>query len=191
MKSGVEDGGLKDEGVCKRSWSVKPGLRSRDLKSRVSCWAFRIPGRIGAPNIASSTEPRFRHKTRNGMLRLQRVGYVRNTASYGVRSGAKRPHSAHISGCNRDHGHSRSQAQHEHHAEHTTSRASARPVQTPPPLDVTVFKPAVESCQSLVFKRDYESFLTSKFYSNNTQAGFFALKAFYVYTTPLLLLLQS
>ena len=156
------------------------------------------PG-TSAPRTGSgrliSHPPRFRHKTRNGMLRLQRVGCARNTAPHRVRNGTRRPHSVYIRGhsssCNHDHGHSHSQAQHEHHTEHTTSRSSTGPVQTPPPLDATVLKSAAESCQSLVLKRDYESFLTSKFYSNNTQAGFFALKAFYVYTISLLLPLQS
>jgi len=63
---------------------------------------------------------------------------------------------------------------------HAHSEASTGPVPTHPPLDPAASRTASEACQNLVFKRDYESFLTSKFYPNNAQDGFFALKAFYV-----------
>ena len=169
---------------------MRLGLRSRDPGSRVF-WTS-APDRLRAPNIASSAFP---SQMRNGMLRLQRVGCARDIALYRVRNGPGRSHSTHthvrIPGYGRDHGRSHSRARHEHHAEHTTSRASTGPAQTPPQLDPTVLESAAETCQSLVLKRDYESFLTSKFYPNNAQGGLFALKAFYVYTIPLFLLLQS
>ena len=69
---------------------------------------------------------------------------------------------------------------------HVQSGISTGPVPVSPPLDPTVSGSASESCKSLVLKRDYESFLTSKFYPTAAQDGFFALKAFYVYTLPLL-----
>ena len=91
---------------------------------------------------------------------------------------ATRFHSIHSS--NPDQGHS-----HPHPHEHyPPPRTSTGPAPVPPPLDASVSGSASESCRNLVFKRDYESFLTSKFYPRDTQDGFFALKAFYVYTFP-------
>jgi hypothetical protein len=107
---------------------------------------------------------------------MLRVRCVRNTVVCRTRNTATRFHSTHSS--NPDHGHPHP---HEHHP---PPRTSTGPVPTPPPLDATVSGSASESCRNLVLKRDYESFLTSKFYLHDAQDGFFALKAFYVYTLP-------
>ena len=136
---------------------------------------------------------RVRHDL--GMLRLQNVGCARKAAIYRLtRHVTARSHSTHNHGhsqsCNHDHGHSHPHP-HEHHPVHTQSGTPTRPASASPPLDPTVFGPASEACKNLVFKRDYESFLTSKFYPNDAQDGFFALKAFYVYTLPLLSPLHS
>ncbi|KAF9649422.1 hypothetical protein BDM02DRAFT_3268747 [Thelephora ganbajun] len=48
------------------------------------------------------------------------------------------------------------------------------------PIRTKTIPSASATCQDLVLKRDYESFLTSKFFPNNSQDGFFALKAFYI-----------
>ena len=123
--------------------------------------------------------------SRTRMLRLQSRGHARNAATNWTRSVITRPHSTHAHGhshnCDQDHGHPHP---HEHHPAHTQSGASTGPASVSPPLDPTVSGSASESCKNLVRKRDYESFLTSKFYPTNAQDGFFALKAFYVYTLP-------
>ena len=136
----------------------------------------------------------FRHE--RGMLRLKRVGCARYAAVYRATNATVRSHSTHShehgQNCSHDHGHSHSHSYpHEHHAKHPPSKTSTGPVSTPPPLDPAASTSAAEACQNLVLKRDYKSFLTSKFYPNDVQDGFFALKAFYVYTAPLLLLLRS
>ena len=119
-----------------------------------------------------------------GMLRLRSIGCARNAAVYRTRNATARSHSTH------SYGHSHScdshPHPHEHHPIHVQAGTSTGPVPVSPPLDPTVFGSASESCKSLVLKRDYESFLTSKFYPAAVQDGFFALKAFYVYTLPLL-----
>ena len=108
------------------------------------------------------------------MLRLQSIGRVRSVIVYRTRSVTARSHSTH----SQDHRHSHS------HPHKPQANTSTEPVHAPSPLDPTVSGSASETCKNLVLKRDYESFLASKFYPTDAQDGLFALKAFYVYTIP-------
>jgi len=108
------------------------------------------------------------------MLQLQSIGRARSVVVRRTRNVTARSHSTH----GHDHRHSRP-----HEPQSSTSTG---PVHTPPPLDPAVSGSASETCKNLVLKRDYESFLASKFYPTDAQDGFFALKAFYVYTLSLL-----
>ena len=119
-------------------------------------------------------------------IRLQSVGRVCNVAVDSARNTTVRSHSTHSHGHNCDHGHAASDSHpRDQHPVHTHFGTSPGPASAHPPLDPAASKSASESCQNLVFKRDYESFLTSKFYPTDAQNGFFALKAFYVYTALL------
>jgi len=154
-------------------------FRSRDLRSRVFS-AFR----------ASNRSWRRRLTPDPGMLRLRRVGCVRNVAACRTRIATARSHSTHNHGHDDGRPHSHLHP-HEHHPARPELGSSTGPTPTFPPLDPTVSSSASEACRKLVLKRDYESFLTSKFYPKSAQDGFFALKAFYVYTVPLSFCLQN
>lgn len=117
--------------------------------------------------------------------RLQRAGCVRNVTTVVNRARNARSYSTRDFGNGPDYNHHNGDS-HKHHPEHAHSRTLTGPVPTHPPLDLEASRSASETCQSLVLKRDYESFLTSKFYPRNVQDGFFALKAFYVYTLSFL-----
>ena len=129
----------------------------------------------------------------HGMLRPLRLKRVRCIYNVVVNTPTSvRFASTHAHG----HGHDRdpvpgASRSHEYHPVHAHSGTSTGPVPTHPPLDPAASTSASETCQNLVLKRDYESFLTSKFYPNDAKDGFFALKAFYVYTVSLLLLLRN
>ena len=166
-------------GWNKRRWLSAWDPLSRDPVSRVFSVA---PSGPAAPALQIFCA--FRHQ--RGMLppfRLRRVVCVRNVAVGNVRV-----YSTHNHGFSHNHINSGDSHSLEHSVVHAHSRTSAGPVSA---LDPSAFGSASDACKDLVLKRDYESFLTSKFYPNHTQDGFYALKAFYVYTISLLFLLQS